>query len=32
MGRSFEEPAKFAKYSLKAYSQNRVDADEWEIE
>ena len=31
-GERLRRASKFAKYSLKAYSQNRVDADEWEME
>ena len=30
-GERLRKASKFAKYSLKAYSQNRVDANEWEI-
>lgn len=30
-GKRLREASKFAKYSSKAYSQNRVDADEWEM-
>lgn len=31
-GERLRRASKFAKYSLKAYNQNRVDADEWEVE
>ncbi|KAL9093828.1 MAG: hypothetical protein Q9165_003751 [Trypethelium subeluteriae] len=31
-GESLRRASKFARYSLQAYSQNRVDADEWELE
>ena len=31
-GERLRRVSKFAKFSLKAYSQNRVDADEWEMD
>jgi len=31
-GERLRKASKFAKYSLTAYSQNRVDADEWEVD
>ena len=31
-GQRLRRASKFAKYSLRAYNENRVDADEWELE
>ena len=31
-GEKLRKASKFAQFSLKAYSQNRVHADEWETE